>query len=137
MERKERRFRRDGRALCIFVSERQITGIPRADALYERFCTSAEHHAEHRVTEQVAAQYEADENPRKKFRFSPALCRCRIAVTCREDAVEVQGEYVAAGRTVCRFLHRWDPALGLVLLPGRRRMGKNTGKIPIFRRFFR
>ena len=69
MERIEKRFRRDGMTFCTFVSERMETGIARADELYRRFCESAQKYAEDVVAKDAMLRYDADENPRKRFRF--------------------------------------------------------------------
>ncbi|MBQ9121226.1 MAG: hypothetical protein IJY12_02550 [Clostridia bacterium] len=121
MERIEKRFRRDGMTFCTFVSERMETGIARADELYRRFCESAQKYAEDVVAKDAMLRYDADENPRKRFRFSASSCTCRILVHWEEDTVSVEGECVAMGKIVRHFCHSWDVRTERILLPPRPR----------------
>ena len=112
---KIRKYRSEGKTVCTFSSDRRQTGIPRADALYERFCDAAERHAREVVFPNEARRYEEDEDPRKRFYHRPILCDCRIRLAqSSEDAVTVEGEYSVDGRPISRFTHVWDRRAELI-----------------------
>ena len=117
MERREKKFRRDGMMFCHFVSEREATGLSRADALYEQFCCHAEQYAENTVTKDAMAGFDGDENPKKRFRFSAPVCACHVHVRDEEKFCFVEGFCTVCGACVCRFSHVWDKGTSLLVPP--------------------
>lgn len=112
---KIRKYRSEGKTVCTFSSDRCQTGIPRADALYGRFCDAAERHAREVVFPYEARRYEEDEDPRKRFYHRPISCSCRVQmIQSSEDAVIVEGEYSVDGRRISRFTHVWDREAELI-----------------------
>lgn len=122
----EKRFRREGLTFCTLTLERQETGIERADRLYARFCEAALRHAEG-IAREAMERYDGEEDPRKKFRLRPLVCRCTVRTESGQDRITVTGEYRADGQVIRSFTHVWDPVLCLLLPPGREE--KKTGKI--------
>ena len=117
MERREKKFRRDGMMFCHFVSEREEIGLPRADALYEQFCLHAEQYAENTVAMEAMEKFDADENPKKRFRFSAPVCACHVHVRDEEKFCFVEGACTVRGACVCRFSHVWDKGTSLLVPP--------------------
>ena len=117
VERREKKFRRDGMMFCHFVSEREEIGLPRADALYEQFCLHAEQYAENTVARDAIEKFDADENPKKRFRFSAPVCACHVRVRDGEGFCFVEGSCTVRGACVCRFSHVWDKGNSLLVPP--------------------
>ena len=117
MERREKKFRRGGMMFCHFVSEREEIGLPRADALYEQFCLHAEQYAENTVARDAMEKFDADENPKKRFRFSAPVCACHVHVRDEEEFYFVEGSCTVRGVCVCHFSHVWDKGNSLIVPP--------------------
>ena len=115
MERREKRIRRDGMTFCHYVSEREETDIPRADAMYERFSLAAESYALETVARRAIDAYDADENPKKRFRFTAPFCMCRVQVRTDGTVVIVEGAFTVDGQSVFQFSHAWDKTISLAL----------------------
>ena len=127
MEKTVKRMREEGILLCVFTSEREETGLSRADELYTRFCASARIYTEEAVKPALWEAYQANEDPRKRFRHTPTPCHCRIAVVAREDArLTVEGEFLCGESVLRRFRHLWDVEKELLIppKPARRQKGK-------------